>query len=828
MKNKSLLSLILLIPVLFSCKNNENEPHNNNPINPPDPVNPIDPVVETEWSTESQKIFKDYLYGYYLPYIDGASVNWDAETEAVIFNGGDVDLDGLNNYASLLENEGFAKEKGPYSNTFSLYKTVNFENKERTIEIDLFAAAYNGVICLDGVGTLTGVCYDPYIYEWPTNEINDYLNSLYKKPSLEIPSYNCNRYSLDTSNLDRGKLGIYCDALSNAAESTYTESLKKNGFSIGKERNNNGYLVAEDPEQTIRVLYQYSSATNVLGIMLEIGSGWPYEIIDGYVNQLTLNSGTKLPALIGADKYEVIEDSFDWYGYVFVRCNIQSDPTKEYEDLLESYGYTLYNESKNTASNYAAVSENKDLFVQYEFTDYGDKYSEFCILFEPYYEYNTEHVSQALQLVVPGTETMLPEYPGEGFKVNLSDNNNIATFTVQSSSYDALENYVEILSDNGWSVAKDTTKYWTYYGYSPTRDFKLDITLVNGYVTITLKGQNDPYKTWPTKEIKALVSSLGAKGTVPEIDNCLGFDVENNEYWHDIICFAKYGNESLIIDSYIDKITSLGYKAVKVNSLTYYEKSGETVAIRPYFELKGTILIDVIRFDNATYEIDYREEFESWKKEINSDDKAMFPGLNLSIEYSNVTLVKETNTIYKDCNLFQVKIDTNENVLSSSINEITKQFEDLNWIFNIQEQIFKNGIFSLKVYSFEQTIIIDVYSLTKDISVLGFTKSFVHDLGLDGYISLPSKMNISYSYDVEIDSYSIKDIDMYLYLTFSSSSNATTCYNEIIQSFKDAGWQEFKKGTNYLYLIDKTETLEIYIGKSGSYLDYNIYEYVHF
>ena len=76
----------------------------------------------TKWNETQKKIFKEHLYGFELPCIDGLDVEWDEKNQCVIVYGASVDSDSFNSYVDSIVSQGFSKEAGPYDDSYALYR----------------------------------------------------------------------------------------------------------------------------------------------------------------------------------------------------------------------------------------------------------------------------------------------------------------------------------------------------------------------------------------------------------------------------------------------------------------------------------------------------------------------------------------------------------------------------------------------------------------------------------------------------------------------------------------------------------------------------------
>lgn len=437
------------------------------------------PIIS--WTKSEIAIFDDHLYGHELPFLEDCMLSYDSDNECVVLRKNDVNKENFLEYLGEIEAQGFNKKDGPIENTFILQKDVIFEENTKTINIDIFLQNEE----------LVAVCYDPYYYSWPEDAVDDYVETYFSfDTTFEVPSIDAYRYLVDTSfEKSDGILIIKCESSTNL-ENSYKQKLEYLGFSVSKFKDENGYFVATDSTEKVEILYGFSLQNHAFNIVVSLAAKWPTTQVDFYADQFTSNSGTKVPKVIGADKYEFIEAAYDAHGYFFVLCECHNDLTEQYELALDEQ-YTVYNEKKNCAGNYFAISDNNDLLVQYiyvvtESPFGGEDYIHFDVLFEKYYPHNEEHIADGLQIISKGTSTTLPQYPGYGEKISFSSTNKFMRILIQSSTYDSVSEYIGILNNNGWTTREIDTMLFEYEAISPNGDIRLSTTLEDGRVILTL------------------------------------------------------------------------------------------------------------------------------------------------------------------------------------------------------------------------------------------------------------------------------------------------------------------------------------------------------
>ena len=780
------------------------------------------------WNNEQKQIFIDHLYGYELPYINGLDVKWDETISSVVVSGTGISKNAFTNYLTLMVSQGFSKQDGPIDDGYILLKEINVNGKIKTIDIDIFLSESN----------LYAICYDPFTYEWPTDIVNDlYDNYFYIAPTVRIPSIDADKYFVNTSYMaSQAMLQIDCYSNTNLVN-TYKQALTQKGFSIKESEYIQGAYIAYDPQEISEVTFLYSNENKIFSIVLaESNKSWPSFVVDYYTDQLTNSSGTRVPALTGADTYEFI-DVYDRYGYFFVLCECQNDLTTSYETSLDEH-YTLYNEKKNTAGNYWAISDKNDLLVQYIYcvteSPFGGKdYKHFDVLFEKYFPLNEEHIKAGLELIQPGTKTTLPAYPGYGEKIDFSSTNKYMTVTIQAATYDSVATYVDTLLYEDWSVKEVSPTMYNYQAISNDRDIFMEISLVDGRVTLTLSAHEDPPAVWPTEGINEILTTLGIHGEVPVFDGAFGYDYENDTEHHDVICAVPYGKEQKLIDAYHKKLVDLGWRKIEVDDDNfYYVISGSTVGLTAYTEYagEGKVFINIQYGDGDKYDVDARQAFIDWKISKDLDSSVLIPGINLSSKVVNSQLAGDDGVTYPGFSLFEILLDMGEADVDELTGEVFGQFVKDGWVYSSDDKYYHKSDCFMTSYEYLGYLAIDVCVPIPDRSLLGITESFISKLK-EPYknVVIPDTLVLTSEHSIELDTFNTGSwFDLYLFVDFNSASDCKTGMNEIVAAFKGVGWTEDEySDIDDILLIDPTGKvrLELYRSNgSSSELHYEIDE----
>ncbi|MBQ0009126.1 MAG: hypothetical protein KBS97_02505 [Firmicutes bacterium] len=738
------------------------------------------------WSEEELNVLKNHLYDFKLLFIENNKVSYDISTDSVILENELIDLETFNGYVNSYVSLGFTKENGPRENTYILIKDVETEQGTRTIRIDIFL----------NQSKMTGVCYDPYIYEWPAELIEYFLDEyFYLDPGISVPKVDASRYYVDTGYIGKKESLIVCSKTKTNIEESYKQKLIEQGLSISDTRDEDGYFVGVDDKQIIKFLFKYNENTGVFTIeFAENENSWPSFAIDEIIKKLLPESDTKIPAVIGADSYELIESSFDYYGYYSVLCESSKDLTASYEEALEDANYTIYNDQKNLAFNYVAISENNDLLLQYVYMVVesqigGPDYKHFDVLFEPFYPHSDAAIANGLQRINKGTETVLPAYPGLGEKIGFSDTNKYMTIEIQSCNRDSLETYLEIL-DATWSVKALEPQVYSYEAISPDRDIRLESSYQNGRIILTLSAYEDPYSEWPVEGIKEICNTLGLEGTVPEFEGAFGFDYLNDDYRHDVVCIVKPRMEPELLNAYINKLEGLGYKYLTIGDSSYYIELGTNLGIHAYFERVGSgyIFIELMEGDGHEYSIDARNEFIYWKDSYNVKSNVEIPGIDLDESVGDVVISKDAGESHEGYYTLNINVEITDGEVSDAIKEVTDLFKEDGWILSDNDNNYHKHILWMNAFEDNGNLSIVFCAPILENNLENLIKAFIFDEGFLEFINVPDTIPVEDEYDLQVSEYDVDYCKMTATMEFDDHAKASGAKAVVKQAFLDCGW----------------------------------------
>lgn len=223
-------------------------------------------TLATDFTSEEISLMKVHLNGETLPFDKNMSglynLYYDSEYDciSISFDSSLATSSFLDEYANIF----ISLDKYTQSDT-SLYENyyqflIEYSN-DYLLQIDLYITTSNE-LCLDAY------YYNPYIYNWPSDYINDFATTL--GVTLNVPEYKASKYEVDYYT-DYGYLYIYCyldsSLTGDDAISSYKSTLEGAGYTVTYEED------YEDYETTlttnINLYYGYDEDTHSLWILID-------------------------------------------------------------------------------------------------------------------------------------------------------------------------------------------------------------------------------------------------------------------------------------------------------------------------------------------------------------------------------------------------------------------------------------------------------------------------------------------------------------------------------------------------------------------------------
>ena len=246
MKIKSLLFAAAMSLVLVGCKTAETP----------------------SWSKQDKDMFNEYIYGEVLPYFSNAgklTVAYDDEEEAIaIISEKTTTSQKLESYLKKYsEKKGWEQLRTSQLYTYAFEKCVFADEGERYVCASICLTDEDGYIA-DEEGYLSIYAYDPYVYSFPTDYLNDAVAYYFGETEVSVPAVSASRYSCDD-------VDVQCYDVDPEALNAFLAALPESGFDLFPETlvDDYGYRIAVSLDGVYSVTFKYFADDAVLDLYLD-------------------------------------------------------------------------------------------------------------------------------------------------------------------------------------------------------------------------------------------------------------------------------------------------------------------------------------------------------------------------------------------------------------------------------------------------------------------------------------------------------------------------------------------------------------------------------
>lgn len=319
-------------------------------------------------------------------------------------------------------------------------------------------------------------------------------------------------------------------------------------------------------------------------------AAWPEKEIQDEVIVVS-GSSVKIPAYEKADDIEINTDNEVEGGYFSIYCyTLNTNSENEYKEILLEAGWEVSDE-KDTLGFFDAYDPNYEVNVNF---GYFSKFSdlEICVGFCYKTRWPEKDIADALQIVQPGTKTVVPEF--EAYTVIATYNSFVNAVAINAIGFDdsIIEDYKSILQSNKWNVFYNkTSSEWN--AISSDEDIELHFyTDADNYFNVDVFAYAAPVEGWPYEEIEEAIEYMEADGEVPPFKGeNTGFKVDWN-FPIAIFIYCEASKQEEGRDSYNQSLIDSGYIYVgDMYGDPMYAKPGTTLAMR------ALIMYDVLQIE---------------------------------------------------------------------------------------------------------------------------------------------------------------------------------------------------------------------------------------
>ncbi|MCR4562941.1 MAG: hypothetical protein K5694_07065, partial [Bacilli bacterium] len=232
----------------------------------------------TSWDDEQISLMKAYLYGEVLPYPGfKCELTYDSVNNSIAISSlrSDVSTDELNGYL-----EKFVAKDGWIS-----IGTTSLPSFSKTIETSDGNRHIHVLISLESVvderGVLSVKAFDPFVYEWPSDYVDEILGRLGSESV--VPPFEADAYTAGAFFLDGETASLYCINENEGSENEYALILAEASYDVSDSKNAEGYYEALSPNEDLSISFAYQNENRYLELVFKantpVYAAWPSEQI---------------------------------------------------------------------------------------------------------------------------------------------------------------------------------------------------------------------------------------------------------------------------------------------------------------------------------------------------------------------------------------------------------------------------------------------------------------------------------------------------------------------------------------------------------------------
>lgn len=276
-------------------------------------------------------------------------------------------------------------------------------------------------------------------------------------------------------------------------------------------------------------------------------------------------------------------------GFYFGSITISGGDMDTYLETLRSAEFSVVWDSSYQC--YVAAKGN----LLMDIGENPDVEGEFQMLLYLKAAFPTADVAAAVEALVPGSETVIPEFEAEEYQLQ-DVRGYIGAFILYASGDSSLLNeYVGILDDAEWAVSE--LEEGVYGAVSPAEDIMLQISYSDYYgeLNVYIMTYTKPATEWPADDVAALVESIEADGTVPAADGLSFTCYEAQGYYPpQINVVVEEGTAEAAAAAYVADLEDAGFFLVMSSyGYDYYAEEGNTLALCVYVYGDDTFIIEL-------------------------------------------------------------------------------------------------------------------------------------------------------------------------------------------------------------------------------------------
>ena len=523
----------------------------------------VSPAPKSNWTDEEAAIMAAHLYGEVLPYngLEESVVGYNSTYDYVYISGGEIDAEGIAEYADVLSNDGW-ELYGQSGTSYGFEKEVENEDGDaRMLRI------YLGI----DVGEFYLEASDPFYYEFPEEFVEevayDYFGSVEYIPVVDAWYYE----------VDEDYLYMACHGEFESDDGGYLEALGLAGWDIMDETDDDGYYVAVSPDGRYEIAFLAIPNNDVMYIYFEPVKFWNAALILEFFNAYGFDPFDVPPFEAADGMYQFIEDSYnDMYAalgyeqYINASMYVYGATSAELADYLDALAVAGWMVSQTGEASWQAqllIPDEGLATIEIAFGNYVTITIYGMLGDLPAAEWPADEIADILG---DDVTDVLPEYDGDNngfYLLNDSYGTAVQVLLEAGIEEDALEYYITVLTED-----------YGYEEYGPDSYGDMQYISENGQILVTpyigtsgsITIAFKQYVLFPVDEVNDALQAVDSTITdlVPGIDGANSYYVYTADPSY-VQVQCNYGaktNATAAQAAYIDILQEAGFTYVGLDT----------------------------------------------------------------------------------------------------------------------------------------------------------------------------------------------------------------------------------------------------------------------
>lgn len=326
---------------------------------------------------------------------------------------------------------------------------------------------------------------------------------------------------------------------------------------------------------------------------------WPIAAVQNLCLGLSEKMTEVIPSYDYATAIEIDTGNMEDDLYFGIYCHVTSGFESEniYIKKLKENNWKV---SDDKIENfYEAYSPKEHIWLNFAY-DKAYEDLEIYVSEAPITSWPEALVAENLELLVPGTKTVIPEFKAELYVVNFYEMYGTIAINGYGVDSNIKESYKETITKLGWTVENGETSD-DYNGISPAKDVQINFYYdeTRDEFNIDVQKKLPETSLWPKEDIANLISTLGLTGEVMEYKGQYSkVKIDKNYYPPAVIVYVEEGTQRTSAAAYNQMLLDNGYVlAGTMYGEEIYNYPGTTLAYHATYLTGACFTIEIFNLN---------------------------------------------------------------------------------------------------------------------------------------------------------------------------------------------------------------------------------------